>query len=150
MRKVLPLFICFTLIFCAVSAQNGDAVFQKKQAALKAKDSLAKWIDNNVNFALEQPKTRLSFLMETSRQVWRKPKTQQENEAWLFLLINQGYYQLQNGDILASINCYENAYQFFQKHPFDLDIEEYIFKPLSNNYTRLGDYERAIYIQKEA
>ncbi|HTN19790.1 MAG TPA: CHAT domain-containing protein [Pelobium sp.] len=150
MRKVLPLFICFTLIFCAVSAQNGDAVFQKKQAALKAKDSLAKWIDNNVNFALEQPKTRLSFLMEIRRQVWRKPKTQQENEAWLFLLINQGYYQLQNGDILASINCYENAYQFFQKHPFDLDIEEYIFKPLSNNYTRLGDYERAIYIQKRS
>ncbi len=150
MQRILVLFFCLTLSFCEVFSQNTDAIFQKRQDALKAKDSLAKWIDNRVNLALEQPTERLPFLMETNKLVWRKPQKPQETEAWLFLLINQGYYQLQNGDILASITCYENAYQFFQKHPFSLDVEEYILKPLSNNYTRLGDYERAIYIQQRS
>lgn len=137
-------------VFCEAFSENNNSVFQKKQDELKIKDSLGKWIDNRVNFALEQPNERLGFLMATNQLIWRKPNTKQENESWVFLLINQGYYQLQNGDILASINCYENAYQFFQKHPFDLAIEEYLLKPLSNNYTRLGDYERAIYIQKRS
>ncbi len=150
MKRLLFVTACLTFLFCVVEAQDIGSVFQQRQNELKAKDSLAKWIDNRVNFALENPEERLPFLMETSKNVWRQPSTPQENEAWLFLLINQGYYQLQNGDILVSIKCYENAYQFFQKQPFDLDIEEYILKPLSNNYTRLGDYERAIYIQNRS
>ncbi|HEX7366213.1 MAG TPA: CHAT domain-containing protein [Pelobium sp.] len=88
--------------------------------------------------------------MATQKLAWRKPLNPQENESWVFLLINQGYYQLKSGDIPLSISCYEAAYQFFQRHPFDLNIEEYLLKPLSNNYTRLGDYERAIYIQKRS
>lgn len=150
MKKILALAFCLILTFCDAFSQTELATFQEKQHLIKASDSLAKWVDNRVNFALEAPTERLSFLMETNKLAWRAPKTNQENEAWLFLLINQGYYQLQNGDILASINCYEQAYNFSQKHPINLDIEEYILKPLSNNYTRLGDYERGIYIQKRS
>lgn len=150
MKKILAFVFCLFFFFCDTFAQSGDAVFQKKLTTLKYKDSLAKWIDNRVDFALEHPSERLPFLMETNKLAWRATKTQQENESWLFLLVNQGYYQLQNGDILASIDCYESAYQFSEKHSSSLDTEEYILKPLSNNYTRLGDYERAIYIQKRS
>ncbi|WP_442795006.1 CHAT domain-containing protein [Pelobium manganitolerans] len=140
-----------TVLFCLCFAQGfAQNVFEEKQNALKAKDSLAKWIDNRVNYALEEPNQRLDFLMQTNGQIWRKPKSAQEKEAWLFLLLNQGYYQLQSGDILASIKAYEDAYAYFQKHRINVDVEEYILKPLSNNYTRLGDYERAIYIQKRS
>lgn len=150
MKRIFRLIFCLAFFTCKVFSQSGDASFEKKQQELKTQDSLARWIDNRVNFALEKPVQRLNFLMETNTLIWRPAKTDQENEAWLFLLINQGYYQLQNGDILASITSYEKAYQAFQKSHIDIDVEEYILKPLSNNYTRLGDYERAIYIQKRS
>ncbi|WP_154647953.1 CHAT domain-containing protein [Pedobacter arcticus] len=150
MARISIFIFCIFITFSTTFGQNTDAVFQKKLSVFKTEDSLAKWIDSRVDFALIQPSERLLFLMQTNKLAWRAPKTQQENESWLFLLVNQGYYQLQNGDILASITCYENAYEFSEKHPTGLDIEEYILKPLSNNYTRLGDYERAIYIQKRS
>lgn len=150
MARISIFIFCIFINFSITFGQNTDAVFHKKLSLLKAKDSLAKWVDSRVDFALVKPSERLLFLMQTNKLAWRAPKTQQENESWLFLLVNQGYYQLQNGDILASIACYESAYEFSEKHPTGLDVEEYILKPLSNNYTRLGDYERAIYIQKRS
>src|SRR5690606_26254148 len=92
----------------------------------------------------------LNFLLESQQKAWRKPGTLEEHISWVYLLINQGYYQLYNGNILQSIDKYEEAYAYSQKYNLEIDIEEYILKPLANNYTRTGDYERAIFIQQQS
>ncbi|RZK52823.1 MAG: tetratricopeptide repeat protein, partial [Pedobacter sp.] len=86
--------------------------------------------------------------METQGKAWRKAKTENEHYVLLNLLSTQGYYQLLDGNILGSTNSYEAAYAYYLKNKVaDFDIVEYTAKPLSNNYTRLGDYERALYLQ---
>ncbi|MDQ7949196.1 MAG: CHAT domain-containing tetratricopeptide repeat protein, partial [Pedobacter sp.] len=72
-----------------------------------------------------------------------------EHEAMINLLNSQGYYLLLNSDILGSIDSYESAYSYYLKYKIsNYEIVEYTLKPLSNNYTRLGDYERALYLQQ--
>ena len=87
--------------------------------------------------------------METEQAAWRKPKTADEQGAWLMLLSNQGYNQLFCGNILESINSYEKAYGYWAELNLNIDITDYVLKPWANNYTRLGDYERSLYIQQK-
>ncbi|QIL38227.1 CHAT domain-containing protein [Pedobacter sp. HDW13] len=127
-------------------AQN--TTIQKKLNTYQQQDNLSDWIYERLNYVAKNPQQRLSYLMETQQQAWRKPKTSTEHEVWLTLLSNQGYDQLLDGNILGSINSYETAYSYYLKNKVvDFDIVEYTAKPLSNNYTRLGDYERALYLQ---
>lgn len=53
------------------------------------------------------------------------------------------------GNILNSINCYELAYNYWLEHDVSMDISDFVLKPWANNYTRLGDYEKAIFIQQK-
>ncbi|WP_372820357.1 CHAT domain-containing protein [Pedobacter sp.] len=97
------------------------------------------------------PQQRLLFLLETQKKLWRQPKSQDEYYAYLDLLNTQGYYQLLAGNILAAIDSYEAAFVYYKKNKVaSYDIVEYTLKPLSNNYTRLGDYERALFLQQKA
>lgn len=120
-------------------------------SGLKKDDKLTDWLYARIAYNAENPRERLPFLMATESETWRKPQTNDENEAWLNLLINQGYYQLYTGNVLKSIEQYEKAYAFYQRKPLkNFDLVEYIFKPLGNNYTRLGDYSNAIFIQNKS
>lgn len=138
---------CLLLWAAQLSAQSGiDAQLNE----LKKQNKLEDWLYERMDYSAADPQHRLPFLMATAQQAWRKPNTTAEQLAWLTLLSNQGYYQLLNGDILRSINCYEDAYTWFYRYRLtQFELVEYVLKPLSNNYTRLGDYERAIYIQQK-
>jgi CHAT domain-containing protein len=141
--SLLALFICLNV---SLFAQN--SIIQKKLAIFQRQDNLSNWIYERLNYVAENPQQRLPYLMETQRKAWRKAKTANEHEVWLTLLSTQGYYQLLDGNILGSTNSYEAAYSYYLKNKVvDFDIVEYTAKPLSNNYTRLGDYERALYLQ---
>jgi len=130
-------------------AQSQDITTQLNQ--LKVANNLQEWLYTRMDHTAANAQQTLPVLMATQKEAWRQPKTPDEQLAWMLLLSNQGYYQLQAGDILSSINCYEDAYSFFYTHKLpDFDVVEYVLKPLSNNYTRLGDYERAIFIQEKA
>ncbi|MCD0488147.1 CHAT domain-containing protein [Pedobacter sp. MC2016-14] len=123
----------------------------KQMQELKKQNNLAEWLYLRMDYNYANPKNRLPFLMQTQKETWRKPISEAEKSAWMMLLSNQGYYQLQAADILNSINCYEEAYSFFYQHKLkNFDVVEYVLKPLSNNYTRLGDYERSIFIHTKA
>jgi len=149
MRSVLLRFTFLTLFICSnvfLFAQ-GDA-FQKKLDSFRQNDNLSDWIYERLNYVTENPQLRLPYLMETQSKAWRKAKTASEHYVWLNLLSTQGYYQLLDGNILGSINSYEIAFTYYLKNKVaDYEIVEYTIKPLSNNYTRLGDYERALYLQ---
>lgn len=149
MRSVLQRLIFLTLLIASNSflfAQNN--IVQKKLDSLKAKDNLGSWILERLDYVSLNPEQRFSYLMESQKLFWRKPKTYEEQYIFLDLLNNQGYYQLLDGNILGSIKSYEDAYTYYLKNKISsYEIVEYTLKPLSNNYTRIGDYERALYMQ---
>ncbi|SFG92227.1 CHAT domain-containing protein [Pedobacter insulae] len=149
MRSVLLRFTFLTLLITSNSflfAQN-DAI-QKKLDSLKAKDDLGSWIIERLDYVSINPEQRFAYLMESQQLFWRKPKTYEEHYIFLDLLNNQGYYQLLDGNILGAIKSYEDAYAYYLKNKISgYEIVEYTLKPLSNNYTRIGDYERALYMQ---
>lgn len=142
------LFLFTCLLCCSVGARAQD--IDKQLAALKTSDNLSEWLYTRIDHTNAHPQA-LPLLMGSQKQMWRQPANDDERLAYLTLLSSQGYDQLQAGDILTSINCYEQAYAYYYKYKLaQFNAMEYIFKPLSNNYTRLGDYERAIFIQQKA
>ncbi|WAC40829.1 CHAT domain-containing protein [Pedobacter sp. SL55] len=132
-----------------VIAQGDD--LQTKLKSFKANNDLTNWIYEQLDYANENPQTATENILKIQKERWRNAKTDEERFAWLNLLSTLAYYQLLDGNIFGSISSYENALSFFRKHKIlDYDVVEYIYKPLGNNYTRLGDYERALFIQKQS
>jgi len=130
-----------------------DNAFKHKLDVLKAQNNLIEWLYQRLEYVYSSPEERLPFLLETEKKIWRQPSTAEEKNAWLNLLNNLGYYELISGNILNAVNSYENAYSYYLKNKSKLtgfDLVEYTLKPLSNNYTRLGDYERALFLQKKS
>lgn len=126
-------------------------VLKKRTEQFKQEDNLEEWIYYMLDYVYEQPVNRIAILNEIDNWAWRKPKNENERAAWLDMLTGQGYYLMYEGNILPSIETYEEAYRFYNAAPFPgTDILEYILKPLGNNYTRLGDYERAAFIHSKA
>lgn len=133
------ILLLFASLFCKASV-NEDL------EKLRKKDNLIDWIDLRITYAIKDPQKNLDFLLDSEKQLWRKPQNAEEQTAWLYLLINEAYYLLNSSNITQSINKYEEAYDYFLKHQLNIDVEEFILKPLGNNYTRIGDYERAVFI----
>ena len=150
--KAIFLLLIFTGCFQSTQAQDhARQTLDTVLIGFKKEDNLRDWLYARIAYNAEKPGQRLPFLMSTESETWRKPQTNQEIEGWLNLLINQGYYQLYAGNVLKSIEEYEKAYSYYKRYPIEnYDLVEYIFKPLGNNYTRLGDYTNAIFIQKKS
>lgn len=125
--------------------------FQSELDSLKESDRLDAWLDVWYVHLADNPTAHYKEFDIPLKTIWRKPRTSSEQVAWFYLLILVGYHELQQGNILQSTHVYEEAYQFVQSTNtiHNEEILEYLIKPLGNNYTRLGDYERALYIQKE-
>lgn len=138
------LLIGLLLLSIPVFAQN------KKLDSLRKSDDLAAYIDESIAIVNKNPSKQLLFLNNIFKQLWRKPNTEKEHLTFLNLRCVQGFYQLQQSNILASIATYENAFNYYNKFKLaNFEIIEYVIKPLSNNYTRLGDYEKAVHLQKK-
>jgi CHAT domain-containing protein len=152
-KVVLPVFLYCVIAVTHASASDSTSLppaFKQKLATLREQDNLAEWIYSRMEFTDESPATRLTFLMRTQQDAWRSYKTYDERVAWFYLLPQQGYQQLQAGNILASINAYEAALQFYESYPLPgVDLIEYVLKPLGNNYTRLADYTTALFIHRK-
>lgn len=120
---------------------------------LRGKDDLSGWIYAQIQWTAKAPTKRSGQLVAAVRRVWRQPVTSGEQQAWEDLLTNEGYSLLLSGSIVSSTDAYTAAYDFARSHPAIVDAEvvlESVLKPLGNNYTRLGDYEQALYIHEKA
>lgn len=155
--KTAKFWFCIFLLYFSLTdiayAQQSDAIpysLTKTLDSLKSRNSLVDWLYARIDYSYSNPRQSLSFLMNTAAESWRKPTSIPEKEAWLMLLSNQGYNQMYTGNILNSINCYEEAYNYLTEHQLNVEgIAEYVLKPWANNYTRLGDYEKALFIQQK-
>ncbi len=119
--------------------------------SLQKTDNLEEWLYTIGGYVEGDAVSRVPLLQHIMDKVWRSSKTDPERLAWFTQLTVLGYYQLFRGDILSSINAYEKAYQFYFEKPIPhADVLEYVLKPLGNNYTRLGDYDQAFFIQEKS
>jgi tetratricopeptide (TPR) repeat protein len=148
-------------VFIIISAQSTNeknktdkllpAEFMQQQDSLRKADDLTVWLYNYRAYVYEDPAKRISILTRAQSNAWRVCKTDEEREEWFSCLAAQGYYLLYNGNILKSIDAYEQAYRFYFDKPIPgVDVLEHVLKPLGNNYTRLGDYDRAFFIQEKS
>ncbi len=155
LHKVVIQFTIYCSCFFVTSFASPDstgvpAPLQQRLQALQQKDSLEQWLYARIDYVDAAPFERLNFLMQTQQAAWRSYSTYDERVAWFNLLILQGYYQLQTGNILSSINAYEAALAFYEAYPLpDADNIAYVLKPLGNNYTRLGDYHTALFVHSK-
>lgn len=152
MRHIAGLWIHILITFGSVTGalarQQPHIPISKTLDSLKKADDLSNWLYARIDYSYQNPKESLGFLMNTGKESWRKPKSVEEKEAWLMVLSNMGYNQLYSGYILESIDCYEKAYNYSIDHKLNIEgIADFVLKPWANNYTRLGDYEKALFIQ---
>lgn len=115
------------------------------------KDSLQLYINKLYELTDDHPfylSNKADSLLKT---LWRKPKTANEQTAYLDFILNIAYHLLQQGQVPASIRWYETGLTYYQQNKLShYEAEEFIFKPLGNNYVRLGDYDKAVAIQQLA
>ncbi len=123
----------------------------KQLDSFRRADDLAGWLLSYREYVSADPAKRISLLEKARSNAWRQSVNDAERLEWFNGLATQGYYLLYNGNILRSIDAYEKAYRFYFDQPIPgADVLEYVLKPLGNNYTRLGDYDRAFFIQEKS
>lgn len=152
---IIPLFIwiCCPVAnaFAGTDTTIVPPAVQASWKLLQDKDALSDWLYARIAFVEENPAQRINWLMKATSDAWRSYSTYPERLAWFDVMALQAYYQLQLGNILASIHAYENALQFYEAYPLpEIDITEEVLKPLGNNYTRLADYDMALLIHHKA
>lgn len=141
------------LSFAWQAYSQNDAALSSRLSALRGKDDLSGWIYAQLQWTAQAPSARSARLVAAEKQAWRAPATSAEQQAWLDLLTNEGYSLLLSGSIVPSTDAYTAAYNFARTHTAIADaglVLETVLKPLGNNYTRLGDYEQALYIHQKA
>ena len=124
--------------------KESDSVFKKKIAYLQKQDNLEEELYAYWDFFMLNPsRKRIGLITNIDSKIKRKPSTHNEHLSKMHLWINQGYYLKKYGNIYQSIISYEKALNYFDKHKLNYNILDYCLKPLANNCTRIGDYQRA-------
>jgi len=155
MKPGWTLLFLVPVLFCR--AQTPTPIFpesvQSHLHRFREADDLSGWIYEQIQWVAEAPATRSTALIRAAGEAWRRPQRAEEVQAWLDLLTNEGYSLLLAGAIVPSIDAYTAAYEWARQHQELVDPDlllENILKPLGNNYTRLGDYEQALFIHQKA
>ncbi len=140
-------WLIFGLLFLPllVLAQNKSTDFNTRVDTFKQQDNFSEFIYAHLDEFAENPSVeKLAIFTDVSSKIWRKPAVKAENEAMLYLYVNHAYYLKEYGFINQSSIQYEKAYNHYNQHAINtFNIVEFCLKPLANNYTRLGDVDRA-------
>ena len=138
--------LIFLFIFCnyIVSAQQQNNSFTKTVNAIKEQNNYSEYIYVHLDeFARNPTLQNLEIFKTLAANLWRSPLNKKEQTAQLYFYINYAFQLKQLGFINESINFYEKGYSYYKKNVINYNIIEYCLKPLANNYTRLGDVDRA-------
>jgi CHAT domain-containing protein/tetratricopeptide (TPR) repeat protein len=114
------------------------------------KDQLHAYLEKLYDLTDEQPFYFSNKADSLEQSLWRQPKSKEEQTAYLDFILNIAYHLLQQGQIQASTRWYEKGLNYQQQQSVPYEQEEYIVKPLGNNYVRLGDYDKAVALQQTA
>jgi len=142
LKKVIILFL---VLFSVISvAQNRVSNLKTTLDSLKQQNNFSEFIYVQLDEFAKNPSVENLIIFEKiSSELWRNPSNKTENTAQLYFYINYAYNLKQFGFINQSIIQYEKAFSFYKNNNIKFDIIEFCLKPLANNYTRLGDVDRA-------
>lgn len=123
--------------------------FQKKLASYKKADNLEEYIFTYLDYTATLETAQVNTLETCNKQLWRKAKTKQEQLATVYFWANYAYYLKKDNQLQEATKAYEKAWNIFNNNKLKrFEIYDSCLKPLANCYTRLGDYEKAIYTHK--
>ncbi len=115
------------------------------------KDSLGLYLEKLYELTDDHPFYFSNKADSVLKTLWRQPINEREQTVYLDFILNIAYHLLQQGQVPASIRWYETGLTFYQQNKLhQYEAEEFILKPLGNNYVRLGDYDKAVAIQQIA
>ncbi|MCC6411922.1 MAG: hypothetical protein IT270_09695, partial [Saprospiraceae bacterium] len=117
-------------------------------------DRMADWTESYLDledFHKKDHVKALYCLDEALRNAWREPRTPDEWEQMLYLYTFQGYHLSQLSRIWPAVQDYEAALMLFEEYHFpEYEAVQWLYKPLGNHYTRLGDNEKALVVFQKA
>ncbi len=143
--------VCIAVAVLFFSGDENPAANDSVRVRFQQKDSLSLYLEKLYGVTDDQPfyySNKADSLLKT---LWRKPAEVHEQTAYLDFILNIAYHLLQQGQIPASCRWYETGLNYYRQNKLiSYEAEEFIFKPLGNNYVRLGDYDKAVAIQQMA
>ncbi len=141
-----------SLVFLFLFFSGDEKPLQKATwiEVYQPKDQLHTYLEKLYDLTDEQPFYFSNKADSLEQTLWRQPKSKLEQTAYLDFILNIAYHLLQQGQIQASTRWYEKGLNYQQQQNIPYEQEEYIVKPLGNNYVRLGDYDKAVALQQTA
>ncbi len=125
-------------------------------ASWKKQDSLIQWTTTLKSQSQTLRSTNeisgaIALLTIAIDETWRTAETVAEIKLMGWVYVNRAYlYDQKYGDYLAAKNDYLNALNYFAQIDYtDFYVARYLFQPLGNIYTRLGENEQAIVMLTE-
>ncbi len=125
--------------------------YSEAKAALARKhNELGVWLSTRMDVAdffyeNEQYQSAAQYLDETWAGKWREPQNEEEWSLCCYIQSNRGSDLAQAGKMLQAIAAFQDAAGMYERFRFaDFDAVEFIYKPLGNCYTRLGDDDKAL------
>jgi CHAT domain-containing protein len=156
-KKSVLLFSLLTLFFLVVSTQSTKKTVSKQETTTSelrlpdAQDTLLEWMTSMKNESQVyrdrgENSQAVKVLTECIDGIWRKPNTNEEFEKLAWIYTNRAYfYNNKFGDYLAAKDDYLSALKQFEScEPSSYLVARYVYQPLGNIYTRLGENEIAI------
>src|SRR5580704_3957577 len=104
-RPVLALTGSLLLFISLNAMPPGPGLPPDLQSQLQQRrnaDDLQDWIYDQLQWVARLPAPRAAQLSIAVSEAWRAPRNAREYQAWLDLLVNEGYALLQAGDIVRS------------------------------------------------
>jgi len=128
-QRAIPLFLNAADLYLAEKCCREN--WQK--AVLQA----ARWASQ------EDPFQSIRILEEAVQNAWWP-----EDEKQARMYQHYGYYLRSVGDFYRAKSAYEQARKLHESHPGSglSYVGQYLYKPLANIYTRLGENEKALYL----
>ncbi|WP_456377941.1 CHAT domain-containing protein [Lutibacter sp.] len=141
-KKIVYLFLIFSI---TAFAQKVEVDFKNSLKQLKEQDNFSEYIYVHLDEFSKNPSIEnLSIFESVQSNLWRASNTKKESTALLYFQVNYAFQLKQFGFINQSILQYEKAYAVYKNNKLaSYNIIEFCLKPLANNYTRLGDVDRA-------
>ena len=154
-KRLVLLFSLLGLIFLGISTQvkkNGSKISSpKKISNYQKEDKLLEWMtfmkDEGTRFRNEGEIARsVDVLTKCIDERWREPNSAEEHEKLAWIYTNRAYlFHERQGDFLAAKEDYLSALKQFEScEPSDYLVARYVYQPLGNIYTRLGENEIAL------
>ncbi|MFN0213590.1 MAG: CHAT domain-containing protein [Saprospiraceae bacterium] len=127
---------------------------QKKSNLARMADSLAVWgqtqVDIHELFEDDYPRS-LAYLDTALDKRWREPRNIQEWRPFMLLQANRGWFLRKMDKFWMSVQAYEQAAKIYEQFKYDdFNPVKNLYKALGNNYTRLGDNDKAIAVFQKA